>query len=552
MNKTAILYSLLSMCMVFLLVLISCHRSAINEVPVWHSFDQSELLDKVKDHDIQRMRYQLIQSKVTDKNDIWTSIADDISDFSDQDYRRIAPLVYEQDILSIQKNITEGKLTYEELTMWFLFRIVQFENDSSTVLNAIIALNQDAVEEARMRDRNKNNDRHPIYGMPILLKDNINTSGMPTTAGALSLQNNETDDAFIVKQLRQKGAIILGKVNLSEWAYFFCGGCPVGYSAIGGQTLNPYGRAIFETGGSSSGSGVAIAANFAVAAIGTETSGSILSPSGKNSLVGLKPTVGLASRSGIVPISSTLDTPGPMTKNVTDNAILLSAIVGEDVRDSYTRDIERGIDYLSNFDSRDLSEFRLGVMNPFLTDSLYTNIIGKLEALGANLTFYDPPEVALNGFLTLLEADMKRDLPEYLKGTSSNITIRNVEDVIQFNLIDTLVRAPYGQARLEGTVADTTSDAALQDLRKTLLTNGRQYFDKAINQYDLDAILSMNNRSAGYAAVAHYPCLTVPMGYSEEGESSNLTFIGKSETEHLLYQIAFAFERATKIRKPPF
>ena len=153
-----------------------------------------------------------------------------------------------------------------------------------------------------------------MYGMPVLIKDNINTSGMPTTAGAIALLENEnTEDAFIIKKLKEAGALILGKSNLSEWAYYFCGTCPVGYSATGGQTLNPYGRAIFESGGSSSGSGASVAANYAVAAVGTETSGSITSPSSQNSVVGLKPTIGLLSRTGIVPISTTLDTPGPMT-----------------------------------------------------------------------------------------------------------------------------------------------------------------------------------------------------------------------------------------------
>ena len=169
--------------------------------------------------------------------------------------------------------------------------------------------------------------------MPIFLKDNINASGMATTAGAVALQNNITDDAFIVKQLKSKGALILGKANLSEWAYFFCGDCPSGYSAIGGQTLNPYGRRIIDTGGSSSGSGVSVAANFCAAAVGSETSGSILSPASQNSAVGLKPTVGLLSRSGIIPISSTLDTAGPITRNVTDNAIMLDAMFGEDISD---------------------------------------------------------------------------------------------------------------------------------------------------------------------------------------------------------------------------
>ncbi len=172
--------------------------------------------------------------------------------------------------------------------------------------------------------------------MPILLKDNIGAAGMITTAGSVALADNNAGDAFITKRLKEENAIILGKANLSEWAYFLCTGCPVGYSAVGGQTINPYGRLQFESGGSSSGSGVSVAANYAVAAIGSETSGSILSPSSQNNLVGLKPTIGLLSRSGIVPISSHLDTPGPMTKNVVDNAIVLQALTGKDAADSYS------------------------------------------------------------------------------------------------------------------------------------------------------------------------------------------------------------------------
>ena len=216
------------------------------------------------------------------------------------EYTRLKPMVLEQPIPVVQEHIRNGDLTYEELCRFFLYRIYTYELDNSTTLNTVIALNPDIIRQARQRDAALQADpeasRHPIFGMPILLKDNINTEGMPTTAGAIALQGNRTADAFIVERLKEKGALILGKVNLSEWAYYFCEGCPVGYSAIGGQTLNPYGRRVFETGGSSSGSGTAMAAGYAMGAVGTETSGSILSPSSQNSVVGLKPTVGLLSR----------------------------------------------------------------------------------------------------------------------------------------------------------------------------------------------------------------------------------------------------------------
>jgi len=236
-----------------------------------------------------KMQYKLIQSKFLDKNEIWKTVADQIAYFSEEDYEKLEPLILEQDIPTIQSHIQSGRLSYEKLTQWYLYRIVKFENDKNKTLHSIIALNPNAVEEARERDKNIGDKKnHPIYGMPILLKDNINTSEMKTTAGAHALLENKTEDAFIVKQIKAKGGIILGKANLSEWAYYFCKGCPVGYSAVGGQTLNPYGRKIFETGGSSSGSGTTMAANYAAAAVGTETSGSILSPSSQNSIVGLK------------------------------------------------------------------------------------------------------------------------------------------------------------------------------------------------------------------------------------------------------------------------
>ena len=320
-----------------LLLIISCKESKkvdYSSVVLWKTYNDSSDVAVSQEHEKSRMRYKLIQSRVSDRNESFRPLYHEVAEMSETDYNQLKPLILEQDIPTIQRHIKDGKLTYEKLVRFFLYRIYRFELDSSTTLHTIIALNENVVEEARELDNLISEDRHPIFGMPILLKDNIGTAGMNTTAGAIALKDNETEDAFIVKQLKKNKALILGKVNLSEWAYYMCNGCPLGYSAIGGQTLNPYGRGVFETGGSSAGSGTSVAANYAVAAVGTETSGSILSPSSLNSVVGLKPTIGLLSRSGIVPISSTLDTPGPMTKNVIDNAILLSAMTGKDMADN--------------------------------------------------------------------------------------------------------------------------------------------------------------------------------------------------------------------------
>ncbi|HET8753148.1 MAG TPA: amidase family protein, partial [Salinimicrobium sp.] len=257
------------------------------ESPIfWKTYDESEELQAQAEHENPRMRFKLINSKYLDKNDIWAPFEEDLADFSEEDYSRLKPLILEKNIPELQKSRNEGELSYTDLTLFYIYRIRKFESDNDLSLNAIIALNPDAVEQARKLDAEKpeNVDVNSIYGMPILLKDNINTANMPTSAGAIALaENRPSKNAFIAQKLLEHNALILGKANLSEWAYFFCDGCPLGYSAVGGQTLNPYGRKVFESGGSSSGSGVAVAANYAVAAVGTETAGSILSPSSKNS-----------------------------------------------------------------------------------------------------------------------------------------------------------------------------------------------------------------------------------------------------------------------------
>ena len=535
-----------------ILLIFSCTSSQNLIISEWKGYDESLEIANNLDHSNKRMRYKLIQSKVQDKNEIWDAIRPQIVGFSKSEYEKLKPLIYERDIISIQTSIQHGDFTYEKLVQWYLFRIALYESNPTLTLHTIISINPNAIQDAKLLDQRRSSDDHPIYGMPILLKDNINAQGMPTTAGAIALASNETSDAFIVTKLKAKGAIILGKVNLSEWAYFFCSGCPVGYSAIGGQTLNPYGRKQFETGGSSSGSGTSMAANYAIAAIGTETSGSILSPSGQNSIVGLKPTIGLLSRTGIVPISSTLDTPGPMTRNVSDNAILLSALLGKDSNDPYTKISQNEYDYHAQITQARLHDFRLGANSKYMKNDLYRNAVEKIKAAGAVVVIYDPIDVELPGFISILNIDMKNDLPTYLsEHAGNNISIRSVQDVINFNLEDTLIRAPYGQKVLEGIVKDTVDHIQLKEIIIQLKSEGRNYFDSPIHKYQLDAVLSINNYDAGKAAVAHYPCITVPMGYNDKGEPENLTIIAENLEEEKLLKIAFAFEQETIYRKPP-
>ncbi|KAA2216443.1 MULTISPECIES: amidase family protein [Maribacter] len=542
-------------------LLLSCKNESAEQkgIVLWEPYNDSAEVAANADHEISRMRYKLIQSKVLDKNDVFLPLYHEVSKMTETEYEALKPLILEQDIFSIQKHIDANTLSYEKLVLFYLYRIYKYELNNETTLNTIIALNKEVVAEARKLDEQKKKGtlpevRHPIFGMPILLKDNINTTGMKTTAGSIALMNNEVADSFIVQRLKENGALILGKVNLSEWAYFLCSGCPVGYSAVGGQTLNPYGRRIFETGGSSSGSGTSVAANYGVAAVGTETSGSILSPSSQNSVVGLKPTIGLLSRSGIVPISSTLDTPGPMTKNVVDNGILLSAMLGFDTSDSKSvREEFPGI-LSAGLQPEDFSVMRLGAMVPLMErDSIYKETIEALKSAGAHIVEFTPPEVDMDGFLSILNIDMRNDLPEYLKAYSNpeSVKISSVADAVHFNNTDSLTRIPYGQELFEGILADSTTAEGLEEIKAKLENSGRTFFDTAMDAHNLDAILSINNYHAGYAAVAKYPALTIPMGYKSSGEPIGLTFIGKPFSEAHLLRIGKAFETSFPKRKMP-
>ena len=539
---------------IFLLLtgMISCTSVQKTTIPAWMPYDETAELATNAKNESTRLRYKLIQSKILNKNEIWKNVAGQLKGFTEQDYETLKPMILEQDIPTLQTHIKSGKLSYEKLTQWYLFRIVKFENDKDKALNNIIAINPNAVAEARKKDRNKSGTDHPVYGMPILLKDNINTKGMATTAGAHVFLNNKTGNAFITDRLQEKGAIILGKANLSEWANYLCLECPNGYSAVGGQTLNPYGRKIFDTGGSSAGSGSAMAANYAVAAVGTETSGSILSPSSSNSVVGLKPTTGLLSRGGIVPISGTFDTPGPMTRNITDNAIMLSAMAGEDKADIATKDNPKNKNYENNFKSGSLKGLRFGIYKSFLTDSLYKINVEKISSLGGIVIEIEPAQMNMEGFGTILSADMKTDLPAYIKEYgSATLQYRTVAEIMEYNKKDSLVSIPYGHGRFEGIVKSNISPEDLSALKLKVRKNGISYFEKPMEQYQLDMIVSVANRNAGQAASANYPCLTVPMGYRKNGEPVGITFIARPFKEDKLLQVGYAFEQATRLRKIP-
>ena len=534
--------------LIFLYLLLSGCNSSEKK---WIPYDESSEITNNKTNSLERMQFKLIQSKFNDKN-IWFSELDNyLKDFSEDDYEKLKPLIIEKDIPSIQTNIIQKKLTYEKLVLFYLFRIKKIEFNKNTYLNSIISLNPNIVLEARKKDKIKPESIYSLHGIPILLKDNINFDGLPTTAGAEILKNNIADDSFVVKKLKESGAVILGKTNLSEWAYYFCVGCPLGYSAIGGQTLNPYGRKEFESGGSSSGSGAAISANLSSVSLGSETSGSILSPSSLNSIVGLKPTIGLVSRTGIIPISNTLDTSGPMTKNVIDNVIVFNSIMGFDQDDSHSKN-KINIKYNEIINSS-LKDKRLGVFKSLLNDSLYLKTIEDIKRAGGIIIEFEPPKINFLGFRKILDVEMKNELPKYLSTYfKDNMNIKNISDIINYNLQDSLNRSPYGQKIFEGIVSDNTGKEEFKKLKVRLKKEGERYFNESLKKYSLDAILSINNYHAAYAAAAYYPCLTVPMGYNKNGLPSNLTFISSSFEENKLYQLGYAYEKLSNKRVAPF
>ena len=478
--------------------------------------------------------------------------------------------LFEATVPEIQSAIDAELITSESLVQQYLNRIAVYD-DAGPMINSIIQLNPNALQTARALDMGRSQlsgPRSPLYGIPILLKDNIDTFDLPTTAGALILEGSiPPDDAFITQQLRDAGAIILGKANLTEFANFVAFDMPNGFSAVGGQTLNPYGPGVFDVGGSSSGPAAAIAANLAPLSIGTETSGSILSPASSNSLVGIKPTVGLISRDGIIPISATQDTAGPITRTVEDAAILLGALTGVDPSDPATAaSIGKSFkDYTPFLNPEGLKGKRLGVLrDPFFTDflsddeqALSERAFGDLEKLGATLV--DPVEFPTPGQLFGLGFDVllyefNVGVKDYLASLGDDAPATTMADIVAFNEANPDEAIPFGQEILELSV-DTGGDLSdpeyLEALETGIRRTATEGVDVLLENLDLDALLFPNNLAAAAGARPGYPSITVPAGYTSEGEPFGLTFLSDAFSEPELIELAYAYEQGTLRRRPP-
>ena len=474
--------------------------------------------------------------------------------------------IEEATIKEMAEALEKGTIDSQTLVQAYLKRIADFDK-SGPKLNSVLEINPDAlhIAEALDRERQLTGPRSMLHGIPIMIKDNINTHDkMHTRAGSVALAENYAPyDAFVAEKLRAAGAIIFGKTNLTEFANFMTEKMPNGYSSRGGQVLNPYGPGKFDTGGSSAGSGVAVAANLCAAAVGTETSGSIISPACSNSIVGIKPTLGMISRTGIVPIAHSQDTAGPMTRTVEDAAILLGALTYIDSADpvTYRSKNKTSSDYTKFLDKNGLKGARIGVPKYIYKDlkgeelEMMHQCIAEIKQLGAeviedkDLDSYEK----LDNYDVLLY-EFKSDLNAYLSTLGVATKMKNLRDIIEYNNNNAEKALKYGQTILvqcesiSGTLTEPEYiSAKLQDLSLST-TDGMDAF---MAENKVDAMLFPSTAGVSMAAKAGYPSIAVPAGYCKDGTPFGITFSAEAFSEPKLIKLAYAYEQATKKRISP-
>ena len=491
-------------------------------------------------------------------------------------------------IPELQERMDDGALTSVDLTTAYLDRIDALNDD----LGAVLSVNPDALTDAAASDRTRDRGRarSPLEGIPVLLKDNVDTEQMPTTAGSRALLRSEPDDATITRELRDAGAIILGKANLSEWANFRGASSTSGWSGVGGQTASPY---VLDRNpcGSSAGSAVGVAASLAQVAIGTETDGSIVCPAGQSGVVGMKPTLGLVSRDGIVPISAEQDTAGPMARHAVDAALLLQVVAGEDDADAATGEIPADLDAdFADLDQDALQGARIGVwtLTPEQstavddrTEAVFTAAVKQIEAAGATpvpVQLADQEEIGAGETPALL-AEFKRDLNAYLAVTPGDHP-KDLAGLIAFNASDPVELAYFGQELFEQAQAATVpaDDPAVQQTRDRIRQLARASIDEVLAQGagpedDLDAIVGLTNTpgwqtryqnldgradaflysTSGPAAVAGYPAVSVPAGFSGLHGTMpiGVSFFGARWSDAKMLDIAADFEAQAAAREAP-
>ena len=482
-------------------------------------------------------------------------------------------------IADLQQGYKTGKFTIVGITQAYLDRIEAIDKNGPA-LNAVIRVNPDALEIAASLDEElrQGKSRGAMHGIPVLLKDNIDTHDkMPNTAGSVIMKNSfPLQDAWVTRKLREAGAVIIGKTNLSEWANFHSSYSSSGWSALGGQTKNPY-DLTRNPCGSSSGSGVAVSANLTVIAIGTETDGSIVCPANNNGIVGIKPTVGLVSRSGIIPISFTQDTPGPMARTVRDAAICLGIMTGVDPKDSKTSGSEGKslADYSPFLNTDGLKGKRVGYDKTLAgrnhhVDNVMMEAVEFIKNSGAEVIEIQniiAPEIENMEFEVMLY-EFKDGLNKYFATLGENAAVRSVEELIKLQSADSTEMEWFDHKLIElaqekGPVDSDEYRKIVRDMLKGARDNG---IDKIMDTHRLDAIIAPTGSpawktdwvngdnfgisSSSAAAIAGYPAISLPMGFVS-GLPVNITFYGKAWSEPTLIEMAFAFEQGTKHRRKP-
>ncbi|GKV69659.1 amidase [Sporosarcina sp. NCCP-2716] len=467
--------------------------------------------------------------------------------------------VLEADIGTLQQAMEDGTLTSEQLVLFYLDRIAHEGRE----LNAILEVNPHALQIAQALDfeRQQTGKRSPLHGIPILLKDNMDTQdAMHTSAGSLALADHYADrDAFFVSKLRQAGAVLLGKTNMTEWANFLSQEMPNGYSSRGGQVSNAYGP--FEVGGSSSGSAVAAAAGLTAVAIGTETTGSIIHPAAQNGIVGLKPTVGAVSRHGIIPLSVTQDTAGPMTRTVTDAAAVFRLMIGSDPEDPVTAAASAydDVDWYECLSSDALQGIRIGVARAIFKDEvsaermqLFDKALQVLKQAGAAVTEVDLGTKEDDLGYDVLLHECKAALNAYLGKTVASNPIRSIDDILRFNREHPAETLAYGQQLMEeiGSRSGSLTEPAYIDalLRNRHLAE-QVALGTALEENGVDMLVFPQNHGCSFEAAAGYPAITVPADVSPTGEPFGITFTGPAFSEPSLLGCAYAFEQRTEARR---
>ncbi|CAH1056495.1 amidase family protein [Paenibacillus pseudetheri] len=475
--------------------------------------------------------------------------------------------IVEATIPEIQAALEAGEITSKQLVLMYYERIADHDKNGLTI-NSVLEINPDALFIAESLDveRTIKGSRGPLHGIPVLLKDNINTGDkMHTSAGSLALANSFAgEDAFIVTKLREAGAIIMGKANMTEFANFMTNGMPSGYSSRGGQVLNPYNIST-PTGGSSAGSAVAAACNFCTVSVGTETSGSILNPGNLGSIIGIKPTVGLLSRSGILPLSNTQDTAGPMARTVRDAVLLLNAMLGNDTQDAAMGTNIGRIheDYTVFLDENGLQGARIGIPRDYyfeeLTEeqlALFNASVDRMRELGA--TIIDPTDIKTAreiSYSSVVLNEFKTALNAYLSRLGPGAPMRTLKDIIDFNHAHPVETLRYGQATLidaEYTSSGTQTEPKYLLHRATDLKLCKEEgIDATMKEHNLDALLFPADFGARITSRAGYPSIVVPSGYTSAGAPFGVTFSAKAYQEPTLIKLAYAYEQNYKMRKAP-